>query len=225
MNIKTLFEQAEGGTLTWEQFQEASEEAGAKFTDLSEGNYISKRKYESEIADKTKTIENLNTAISTRDTDLTNLKKQLDDAGTDANKLSELSNQLTTLQTNYDEATKKYEEQLKQQAYEFAVKEFAASQNFSSKAAKRDFTQSMINENLKFENNEIVGADDFVKKYLENNEDAFITEADDISTPESNQLPQFVSTTQGGQPTPVESNAFINAFHFTGVRPMPNADN
>lgn len=219
--IKALFDAAEGGSLNWEQFQAAAEKAGAKFTDLSEGNYISKNKYEAELSAKTKEIETLNGTITTRDTDLTNLKKQLEEAGTDAQKLEELNGQLTALQGSYTEATKKYEAQLAQQAYEFAVKEFASTKKFTSQAAKRDFTQSMIAEKLKFKDNKILGAEDFVKAYTENNADAFVVETPPTPTPEQPK-PQFVGATPGGQPTPVESNAFANAFHFTGVRPMPN---
>lgn len=219
-DIKTLFDNAENGALTWEQFQATAESAGAKFTDLNEGNYISKRKYEAELSNKAKEIETLNGTIATRDTDLTNLKKQLEDAGTDAQKLEELNTQLASLQSNYTEATKKYEQQLAKQAYEFAVKEFAATKKFSSQAARRDFTQSMIAENLKFKDNKILGADDFVKAYTENNADAFIAEEPSAPEPEQS-LPQFVGATPGGQPTPAESNAFVNAFNFTGVRPMP----
>lgn len=219
-DIKTFFDNAENGTLTYEQFQAAVTAAGAKFTDLNEGKYISKRKYEDELSAKTKEIETLNSTISTRDTDLTNLKKQLEEAGTDAGRLEELNNQLASLQNNYTEATKKYEEQLAQQAYEFAVKEFASTKKFSSKAAKRDFTQAMIKENLKFKDNKILGAEDFVQTYTENNDDAFVKD-EPAPTPAEETLPQFVGATPGGQPAPVDSNAFAEAFNFTGVRPIP----
>ena len=223
MNIKELFDKAENGTLTYEQFEAAATAGKAKFTDLSEGNYVSKQKYESDLAAKGKEIETLNGTISTRDTDLADLKQKLAAAGTDAAKLEELNTQLSTLQSNYSEATKKYEEQLKHQAYEFAVREFAASKKFTSQAAKRDFTQSMIAENLNFKDNKILGAEDFVKAYTENNADAFVIEPTDppAPTPQSTPLPQFAGPTPGGQPAPIESNAFANAFHFTGVRPAP----
>ena len=50
MNIKDIFENAENGTLTYEQFSDAVSKGGAKFVDLSEGNYVSKQKYEDELA-------------------------------------------------------------------------------------------------------------------------------------------------------------------------------
>ena len=50
MTIKELFDGAENNTLTWEQFQTAMGES--KFVDLTEGNYVSKQKYDSELAQK-----------------------------------------------------------------------------------------------------------------------------------------------------------------------------
>ena len=50
MDIKTIFEKAENGTLTLEQFLAAAKEAKAKFVDLSEGEYVSKQKYMDDIA-------------------------------------------------------------------------------------------------------------------------------------------------------------------------------
>ena len=142
-------------------------------------------------------------------------------------KLNELTSQFETLKGKYDADTKSYKEQLKKQAYEFAVREFAGTKNFSSQAAKRDFIQSMLAKDLKMENNTILGAEDFVKAYTENNEDAFIS--DEIYEDDYNdylpidERPQFVSSTPGaedvGNPDP--TGGFLNAFHFTPVRPIP----
>ena len=87
MNIKELFEKAENGTLTYEQFEAAAKAGNAKFTDLSEGNYVSKQKYENDLAVKGKEIETLNGTIATRDTDLAGLKQKLEAAGTDSEKI------------------------------------------------------------------------------------------------------------------------------------------
>lgn len=217
MNVKELFDNAENGTLTWDQFQSAMTANNAKFVDLNEGKYVSKNKYDSDIASKTTEIETLNGTIKTRDTDLSNLKSQLEAAGVDSGKLEELTQNLTSLQTKYNDDMKAYKKQIAQQAYEFAVKEFAASKQFTSQAAKRDFIQSMIAKDLKMENDKILGADDFVTTYQADNADAFVTEPPKDAKPQ----PTFVSPTQGAEPTPAESNAFANAFHFTGVRSMP----
>lgn len=224
-DLKELFDKAKDGALTYEQFMAFAKEADAKLVDLNEGGYVSKNKYESELEAKAKEIETLNGTISTRDTDLETLRKQLEEAGVDSTKLAELTSQLQELQGKYDADSKAYKKQLSKQQYEFAVREFANSKNFSSQAAKRDFIQSMIAKDLKMENNSILGADDFVKAYTENNKDAFITERNDDDgngdVPDSK--PQFVSSTPGASDTHTSdpTGGFLSAMHFTGVRPIP----
>lgn len=212
MTVKELFDKAENGTLTWEQFQAAMGES--KFVDLSEGNYVSRQKYTDELAQRDTRISTLTDTISARDTDLANLQQTLQDAG-DLEALKNASKDLTDLQKKYDKETKAYQAQLSKQAYEFAVKEFANSKKFTSNAAKRDFVQSMIAKNLTLENGKIIGADDFTQSYSSENADAFIVEKQNDPEPPK---PQFVNPTQGNDPTP-QQNAFASAFHFSGVRP------
>lgn len=196
MKIKEVFEQAEDGTLTYEQFQAIVKEANAKFTDLSEGGYVSKGKHDDEIANLNSQIETLNGTIGTRDTDLETLKAQLEAAGTDAEKLATLSNDFTALQGKYDADVKAYKEQLKKQAYDFAVKNFSNGLKFSSKAAQREFERAMREANLKMDGDSILGAEDFRVKYAETNEDSFVVEKapEPIQDPEP-YIPQFVAST------------------------------
>ncbi len=171
MTIKELFDKAENGTLTYEQFQKAVGES--KFIDLTEGNYVSKQKYENELSQKEQRITDLSNTITQRDTDLKKLQDTLKDAG-DLEALKQATKNLADLQLKYDNDTKAYAKQLKQQEYEFAVKDFAGSKNFTSNAAKRDFVQAMIAKGLKLEEGKIIGAEDFVKLYSKDNEDAFV---------------------------------------------------
>lgn len=195
MKIKEVFEQAEDGTLTLEQFMEIAKKANAKFADLGEGEYVSKGKYETELASLNAQIENLNGTLGTRDTDLEALKQQLEAAGTDAEKLSTLSNDFTTLQSKYDADVKAFKEQLKKQAYEFAVKDFANKQKFTSNAAKRDFMQSMLAKGLKMEGDNILGAEDFKTAYSIDNADAFVVDnPEPVNEPEPLR-PTFVEST------------------------------
>ena len=217
MLIKEVFDAAEGGTLTYDQFMVIAKDA--KFADINEGKYCSKNKYDTDLAAKDKEIETLRSTISTRDTDLENLQKQLEEAGTDATKLGELSNNFSALQTQYETDVKNYKAQLKKQAYEFAVKEFANGKKFTSNAAKRDFIQSMIAKDLKMEKDSILGADDFVTAYSADNADAFVVETPPEPEVKPEPKPTFVNSTPGGDPKPTESNAFVSAFNFTGVRP------
>lgn len=223
MELKEVFEKAENDTLTWEQFEAAAKDAKAKFVDLSEGKYVSVGKYNDDLAAKDKEIETLNGTISTRDNDLAGLKQQLEDAGADATKLKEATDSLAALQTKYDGDMKNYKEQLKKQAYEFAVKEFANTQKFTSAAAKREFERSMIAKELKMEKDKILGADDFVTAYKADNSDSFVVESNpEGSAPEAGaETPHFVHPTNpaGGQGGTDPTGGFH--FNFTGVRPAP----
>ena len=228
MKIKELFDKAEDGKLTYEQYEALVKESGAKFTDLSEGNYVSKSKYEADIKAKdtelegiNTQIEQLNSTIATRDKDLGSLQKKLEAAGQDATKLAELNTQLADMQKQKEEV-QRYQDQLKQQAYEFAVSEFASTQKFSSQAAKRDFTQAMIKRQLQMEDGKILGRDDFVAKYRGENADAFVVETPapapepepEPFIPDPEPVPQIVAPTPG--PTPSFDDTFD--FGFVGVR-------
>ena len=219
MTIKELFGDE---SLTYEAFEKLMKEKGAKFVDLSEGAYVSKDKFENEVASKESQITQLNDTIKSRDKDLKALKTQLTEAGTDAEKLTELQTQLGNLQTQYKTDTDNYKAQLSKQAYEFAVKDFANSKKFSSNAAKRDFISSMIAKELKMEGDKILGADDFVTTYSTDNADAFVVETEPPKEPEPPK-PTFSQSV-----TPNTSNIGSNngsdpfGFNFIGVRERPN---
>ena len=196
MTIKEVFDKAENGTLTYAQFEELTKEA--KFADLSQGEYVSKRKYEDELASKDNQINTLNGTIKDRDKDLEALKTQLADAGTDAEKLTALNDDLTKLQGKYDADVKAYKDQLKKQAYEFAVKEFANSKEFSSEAAKRDFISQFKGAELKMDGDKILGADDFFTKYAEENATAIkVAEPEPAPAPAEPPKPTIVLPTGG----------------------------
>lgn len=210
--IKKLFEGSEG--LTYESFMAKANEAGIKFANLSEGKYVSKSKYDDDISAKDSQITSLNETIGTRDNDLATLKTQLEQAGVDQTKLTQLSADMAALETKYADDVKSYKARLSKQAYEFAVREFANSKKFTSNAAKRDFVNSMIAKELKMDNNKILGADDFVTSYTVDNADAFVVEQ---AEPEPQKpKPTFVNPTGGSDPGAGGSEF---AFNFTGVRP------
>jgi hypothetical protein len=217
MNLKDLFDKAENGMLTYDQLVAHMQESKAKFVDLSEGKYVDKQKYDDDLSARDTRISTLDTTLKTRDADLTNLRTQLENAGTDADKLSKLTTDFTDLQTKYDRDTKAYEKQLKDQAYKYAVKEFTDKLKFTSQAAKRDFTNSMMAKNFAIENDVIVGASDFVTAYTKDNADAFVVDTPATPPAPGNDKPHFVDTTNpAGTPTGTP-NPFN--FNFTGVRP------
>ena len=216
MNLKDLFDKAEGGVLTYDQLMAAAQESKAKFVDLSEGNYVAKQKYEDDLSARDTRITTLDDTIKTRDTDLANLRQQLEAAGTDATKLATLTADFSNLQSKYDKDTKAYEKQLKEQAYKFAVRDFANQHKFTSAAAKRDFVNTMLAKNLAIENDVIVGATDFVTAYTKDNADAFVVEQTQVTPPVVDK-PHFVDPTSPQGNPAGKTNPFN--FNFTGVRP------
>ena len=216
MNLKDLFDKAEGGVLTYDQLVAAAQEHKAKFVDLSEGKYVDKQKYDDDLSARDTRIKTLDDTLKTRDTDLGNLRSQLENAGTDADKLSKLTTDFADLQTKYDKDTKAYEKQLKDQAYKYAVKEFTDKLNFTSQAAKRDFVKSMMEKNFTIENDVIVGASDFVTAYTKDNADAFVVETPP-APPAGDPKPHFVDTTTPAGTPAGTPNPFN--FNFVGVRP------
>lgn len=183
--LKDLFAKAENGALTYDQFAEGVKTAGYKLADLSKGEYVAKKKYEDDLSGKDSIIADLNATIGTRDTDLKSLQEKLDKAGTDSAMIENLSGELTKMRSEYDAAKKEYTDKLNKQAYEFAVKEFAGEQSFSSNAAKRDFINSMIAKSLPMENGNIMGAKDYMAEYAKENSDAFVKKAE--PAPEGNE--------------------------------------
>ena len=231
MNIKDLFNKAENGTLTYDEFEALAKENEAKFADLSEGKYVSKSKYESDLKAVNQQVEGLNTQISdlnttitARDTDLADLQKRLEDAGQDATKLADITSQFETLQNKYQADMDAYQAKLNQQSYEFAVKEFANTKHFSSNAAKRDFTQTMIARQLQMEDGKILGRDDFAEAYAKENEDAFVVEKPE-PTPEPTPAPEPEVKPEPAPPVIVTSAEGVESksdggfgFNFVGVR-------
>lgn len=197
MLLKEIFDKAtsENKSLTWEEFEALAKENKAKFTDLSEGKYVDRQKYEDDLAKKDTEITTLNDTITTRNNDLESLKVKLADAGNDAGKLEELNSNLTALQAKYDADTAALQTKLSAQAYEFAVRDYAGKQKFSSSAARRDFERSMIQKNLPMEDGSIMGADDYMKAYAKANADAFIQKDPTPKTP----APEFTGPTPGGK--------------------------
>lgn len=139
------------------------------------------------------------TDIAQRDADLVSLQTQLKDAGGDAEKLATLQTNFNTLQTTYNTAKADYENQLAEQAYDFAIKENSAKLKFSSNSAKKAFMSDLKAKKLSMENGKILGFDDFVNAYKEQDAGAFITEN---TTSKNDELkPSFSTKTNPGDKT------------------------
>jgi vacuolar-type H+-ATPase subunit I/STV1 len=135
--------------------------------------------------------------IKQRDTDLADLKKKLKDA--DPEKLETLTTELDNLKVKYGNDKKDWEDQLKKQKYEFAIKEKANGLKFTSNTAKKGFLADVMAAELKMEGDDLLGFDDYVAKYKEEDAGAFVKDPD----PDTKPKPQF-SGKQGNAGTEPE---------------------
>lgn len=168
-----------------------------------------RNKLETVEGDKKAIETKYNTDIAQRDTDLATLQEKLKNAGADANKLSNLQTDFDTLQQTYNTAKADYEKQLAEQAYDFAIKENSSKLKFSSNSAKKAFMSDLKAKKLSMENGKILGFDDFVSAYKEQDAGAFITE--NPSPKNDEPKPSFSAKTNPGdktdpqpEPTPKE---------------------
>ena len=212
--LKDIFGDSE---INYDKFVAAITEKGIKLADLSQGAYVSKNKYDDELNAKASQITELSEQIKSRNADLEALKEQLQGAQADGTKIQELNDQLAKLQKDYTDAEKKFNHQLTKQQYEFAVKEFANEQKFTSSAAKRDFIRTMMDKKLEMENGKIIGATDYLDAYKNENADAIAAD-EPAPEPEPDDKPKFVSKSGQTQGQDIV-NPFLDAMHFNGVRP------
>ena len=137
-----------------------------------------RNKLEAAESDKKAIEVKYNTDIAQRDADLATLQEKLKNAGADADKLSNIQTDFDTLQQTYNTAKADYEKQLAKQAYDFAIRENVANLKFSSNSAKRAFIADITAKNLSMENGKILGFDDFVNAYKEQDAGAFVVDDD-----------------------------------------------
>lgn len=150
--------------VTFDEFVSAvSADKDVKLYNLSDGGYVSIDKLNAKIAElngvKTQ-LENANLEIqSYKDMDIAGIKAS-------AEKWKE----------KYKEDTKALEDKLRDQEYEFQVKELASGLSFSSASAKKAFISDLMDSKLTVKDGTILGFDDFVAKYREGDPGAFVQE-------------------------------------------------
>lgn len=216
--IKSLFK--DGEALTYEDLEKAATEAKINGVNIADGSYVSRDKFNDKVNALTQQVTDLTGQVTQRDTDLSDLQAKLSAAQTDAGKLSEAQTALSNLQAQYTADKAAMDQKMAKQSYEFMVREKANQLNFSSAAAKREFIRDAIAKDFKVDGETLLGYEDFVTKYKADDPTAFAQATPDVSKPDNK--PDIVLPPTGAQ-TPDDKNGFH--FNFTGVRPMPKADN
>ena len=159
---------------------EISDENKEKFDKSFTENYKTiaevdnlKTKLSNSEKQNTELQEQYNTDIKKRDNDLAELQKQLAEAGGQEGKLTELQETLNKWKTDYETIKTDYEKKLSDQRYEFAIKEKVNELQFTSNSAKKAFTHDLMANPLQVKDGKILGFDDFVNNYKEQDAGAF----------------------------------------------------
>lgn len=147
-----------------------------RFTDLSEGGYVSVDKYNSQVNTLNQQVKDLQGQITQRDTDITDLQGKLTAAQADASKLADVQTQLTGLQSKYTKDQQAWAEKTTKQRKEFMVREKAGDLHFTSAAAKRDFIGQATGKDFQLDGDTLMGYEDFLTKYRAENPGALVEE-------------------------------------------------
>lgn len=120
--------------------------------------------------------EQYDTDIAKRDSDLAELQEKLKAGEGNESTLKDLQDKLSTLQSTYDTEKTQYQEKLRQQEYDFLVRESANSLKFSSNGAKKQFLQDVKEAKLAVKDGTLLGFSEYVDKYKELDAGAFLAE-------------------------------------------------
>ena len=151
-----------------EVYESLSEEIKKEYENkeliVNDGNYIPKAKF-----------DNLNEQKK----DLENQLKETNDKMQELSKVDteELKQQIVDLQKKYEEDTKALNSKYEAREYDIKLNDYAKDLKFSSNSARKSFMNDLKAKDLKFEEDKLVGFDDFVNSYKETDPSAFINES------------------------------------------------
>lgn len=169
---------------------EIKKEYAEKELIINDGTYIPKQKF-----------DNLNEQKK----DLENQLKETNDKMQELSKVDteELKQQIVDLQKKYEEDTKALNSKYEAREYDIKLNDYAKDLKFSSNSARKSFMNDLKAKELKFEDDKLVGFDDFVNSYKENDPSAFINETQEEPS---------VKVSTGGEHNGAENpdDAFIN---------------
>jgi len=156
---------------------EKNKENQIKIGNLASGNYVGKEKFDA------------------KETEITGLKEQLEDANNEIQSykdmdIESIKQSVSDWENKYNTDTQELQNKLAKKDYEYKVKEKVSGLKFTSESAKKSFIADLMAKELKLENDNILGFDDFVKEFKETDPNAFESE---------NPLPQFSNGSNSGQ--------------------------
>ena len=143
--------------------EEIKKEYAEKELIINDGTYIPKAKFDS---------------LNETKKDLENQLKETNDKMQELSKVDteDLKQQIVDLQKKYEEDTKALNSKYEAREYDIKLNDYAKDLKFSSNSARKSFMNDLKEKELKFEDDKLVGFDDFVNSYKESDPTAFIEE-------------------------------------------------
>jgi predicted phage tail protein len=146
-----------------ELYNQVKEKIGDKELIINDGTYIPKAKFDDLNNDKK------------------DLKKQLDEANTKIESLSkvnteDLQKEIDDWKTKYETDTNALNDKISKREREYIINDLTRDIKFSSNSAKKSFMEDLANKDLKIENGKMLGFDDYLTSYKEQDAGAFLTE-------------------------------------------------
>ena len=135
-------------------------------------------KIKTKLENSTSDNSNLTERLEQSQKDITELKEKLEATGEDATKIKELQTEVENLLKKNEEQSKQFAEAEKQREYLTSVKDAMKDLKFSSKSAEQTFINKAVEKQFASDNGKLLGFDEFVKDYKENDSGAFVEKAD-----------------------------------------------
>ena len=180
------------GSLSFAQFVEKLGSAGdkVKLVNLKDGGYVGKDKFDAMQTERDGLkiqLETANTTIqSYKDMDIDGIKQSAKD-----------------WETKYNTETQKLRDKLADMEYSRTVETAVSGLKFTSAAAKKAFVADLTAKKLTAQDGKLLGLDDFVSAYKQNDPSAFASEVP---------APQFVKPSTPQQRT-TDGQAEVDAFY------------
>ena len=123
----------------------------------------------------------VNKKLSKLEVERDNWKKRAEEAedtlkGLDGKNLEDIEKDRDAWKKKAEDAEKEFKERMEKRDYSDAVKEAVEKLKFSSSSAKKAFVAELESDPLKMKDGKLLGFDDFVKTYKENDATAFVDE-------------------------------------------------
>lgn len=135
-------------------------------------------KLKTKLENSTSDNSNLTERLEQSQKDITELKEKLEASGEDATKIQELQLEVDNLLKKNEEQSKQFAEAEKQRDYLNSVKDAMKGLKFSSKSAEQTFINKAVEKQFAIDNGKLLGFEEFVNDYKENDSGAFVEKTD-----------------------------------------------